>query len=69
MTENVIISKEVIEAMGLLKQDSVELTKGSKAYQWNIKLYSKDLIAESDAILARISAIDTTLKKNYGEQQ
>ena len=48
------------------KQDSIKLTKTTKGYTWEIKLYNN---AEADKTLAEIDRINEQLKKNYGDTQ
>lgn len=69
MAETVVITKEFLEAIGAQKTDSVSVSKGAKGgYSWDIKIYSKDLMTEADAVNAKIEAIDAALRKKFGEQ-
>ena len=69
MAETIVLTKDFIEGLGLTKQDSISLSKNSKGYTWDIKIYSKDLMTESDAIQAKIGVIDAALNSKYGAMQ
>lgn len=44
------------------KQSSISLTKNSKGYTWDIKLYFED---DADKTLAEIERINNLLKRKY----
>lgn len=45
---------------------SITLTKNTKGYQWEIKVYTP--IGEEDQIIPLIDELDKTLRDKYGEE-
>ena len=59
-----IIVKNITEG---LKQDSIEITKNSKSYGWNIKKYGDMSTKENtDQLIQEIIKIENELKKHFG---
>jgi len=49
-------------------QSSIEVTKNSKGYTWNIKVYyNQQIEGEENKTLLRIAEINNILKGKYGD--
>ncbi len=47
------------------KTDSISLSKNSKGYTWDVKIYCDDLKNEQDKIIEELKKINNKMQENF----